>query len=596
MLVWRTSRDLRQKPASLQIAVVWTVLLSIAVLLAGCSTSPIRTPRMSEAWSKGLPLGLASLNNQVALDVDPEGRVVAAWVGMDQDIRLVRLNERAGVEVDRPLDLALNHPQGVRIGVDDDGQVHLVWLDRVDRALQVLYARFSPEGDVLQPATQLSAAGLQSGRLAVALDSQGRTLEVFWSDTFASHPGIYHAALSWAGSLVVPAELLIAEGLAPSVATDRQGYIHLAWREEGEDPPVSFHYAIYDPQRRLLGPSARVSEPVAEASMIGGPAAGARFQGPQLGLSRDSVYLAWMLEVRQRGDLTALTFFQTFPQPALESVDRSGRFFYTLPEVVSKPVQVRGGDPSLTGDPAFAKGQPDDQVLVCYTQAEGPRNLKMLQSAVVHLSDPQLGMDIVSATTGASLKPNVAVDGQQDLHLVWIDTAGFDRYRVLYASTAPQVQEVLNPVTVGEALSQVLELGFGALTLIGFLPLYLIWAVPALLALLVFWTVTQGVDLSQPQGRVALACGIGVHGLVKVTTAGGALNRLSTGGWVTAAWQETVIRWLVPLLITALAAWIVRIYVRKSGTVSLFGAFFIFVLIDALLFTLIYLTPLLLWG
>lgn len=596
MLVWRTSRDLRQKPASLQIAVVWTVLLSIAVLLAGCSTSPIRTPRMSKAWSKGLPLGLASLNNQVALDVDPEGRVVAAWVGMDQDIRLVRLNGRAGVEVDRPLDLTLNHPQGVRIGVDADGQVHLVWLDRVDRVLQVLYARFSPEGDVLQPATQLSAAGLQSGRVAVTVDPEARTFEVFWSDAFASHPGIYHAALSWAGSPVVPAELLIAEGLAPSVATDRQGYIHLAWREEAENQPVAFHYAIYDPQRRLLGPSAQVAEPVAEASMMGGPAAGAKFHGPQLGLSRDSVYLAWMLEVRQRGNLTALTFFQVFPQPALESVDRSGRFSYEPPEVASNPVQVRGGDPSLTGDPALVGGHPEEQVLACYTMAEGPRNLEMLQSAVVHLSDPQLGMDIVSATTGASLKASIAVDGQQNLHLVWIDTAGFDRYKVLYASTAPQVQEVLNPVTVGEVLSQVLELGFGALTLIGFLPLYLLWAVPGLLTLFLFWTVTQGVDLSQPQGRVALACGIGVHGLVKLATAGGALNRLSTGGLLTAAWQETVIRWAVPLLITALSAWITRVYVRRTGTVSLFGAFFIFVLIDALLFTLIYLTPLLLWG
>ena len=151
-------------------------------------------------------------------------------------------------------------------------------------------------------------------------------------------------------------------------------------------------------------------------------------------------------------------------------------------------------------------------------------------------------------------------------------------------------------MTVGEALSQVLELGFGALTLIGFLPLYLIWAVPALLVLLVFWMVTQGVDLSQLQGRVGLACSIGLHGLVKVTTAGGALNRLSSGRLLTSAWQETAVRWLVPLLITALAAWITRIYVRRTGTVSIFGAFFVFVLVDALLFTLIYLTPLLLWG
>ncbi len=400
-MVHRAAHDLWQKPVGLRAAVVGIVLSMCAVWLAACSAAPVRTPRMSKAWSKGLPLGLASLNNPVALDVDPQGRVYVAWVGMDHDIRLVRLNERAGIEVDKPLDLVLNRPQLVQIDLDADGQLHLVWLDRVDQALRVLYARLSSDGDVLQSTTQLSTEGLQSGQLAATLDPEGRTLEVFWSDTSASRPGIYHAALSWTGTPVVPAELFIADGLAPAVATDRQGYTHLAWRQESAGSPVSFYYAIYDPQRRILGPPAKISEPEAEASLLGGPVSGARFDGPQLGLSRDSVYLGWMVEVRQRGDLTALTFFQAFPQPVLESVDRSGRFAYTPPEVTSKPVQVRGGDPSLTGDPAFAPGQPDEQVLACFTQAEGPRNLEMLQSAVVHLSDPQGEMEIVSATTGA---------------------------------------------------------------------------------------------------------------------------------------------------------------------------------------------------
>ena len=218
-----------------------------------------------------------------------------------------------------------------------------------------------------------------------------------------------------------------------------------------------------------------------QASLLGGPSGAAKFDGPEMGLDGELVYLAWTLEVRERGNLAVFTFYQTFPLPALGPRDAGGAFDYALPAVTSDPVFVRGVNPSLTGDPGYLVGQPEDQRMAAFTQAYGPRNLEMLQSAVLGLQTGQISdLEVVSATPGASMNPSIAVDGQGYQHLVWIDTAGFDRYKVLYASTAPQVQEVLNPVTVGEVVSQVLELGFGAVTVIGFLPLFLMWAIPCL--------------------------------------------------------------------------------------------------------------------
>jgi hypothetical protein len=192
------------------------------------------------------------------------------------------------------------------------------------------------------------------------------------------------------------------------------------------------------------------------------------------------------------------------------------------------------------------------------------------------------------------MKPSVAVDGLGNLHLVWIDTAGFDRYRVTYASTAPEVHKVLNPVTVAEVVSQTLELGFGAVTLLGFLPLYLMWALPAFFVLLVFFLVTQEVHIEQPRARVALWVAVGVHIVVVLWSAGGAITRLSSGNLPTAPGIVFLVRWLLPLLISGLAVLLMVAYMRRKQHPGIFGCFFVFVLAEAVLYALLYLSPLLL--
>jgi hypothetical protein len=158
------------------------------------------------------------------------------------------------------------------------------------------------------------------------------------------------------------------------------------------------------------------------------------------------------------------------------------------------------------------------------------------------------------------------------------------------------VHEVLDPATVGEVLSQTLELGFGALTLIGFLPLYLMWAVPAFLVILVFYLATHEADLDQRRAAIALWVTILIHAIVKVMTASGALQRLSSGLLLTTPGLVLVVSWVGPLLISGLAVLVMRLYVRRTGTQSIFTCFFVFVLADAVLFSLMYLTPVLLLG
>ena len=70
--------------------------------------------------------------------------------------------------------------------------------------LRIMYARLSADGRVLQEATVLSESELRAARTAMVLDPVAQTVQVFWSDTTASRPGLYHAALDWSGNLIGP--------------------------------------------------------------------------------------------------------------------------------------------------------------------------------------------------------------------------------------------------------------------------------------------------------------------------------------------------------------------------------------------------------
>jgi hypothetical protein len=569
------------------------VLFGCAWMLTGCDASQTRTPRASEAWSKGLPLGMTSLNNQVALAVDEDGYVYTVWVGLSQDLHFVRLDQQAGVVTDRVLDVGTNRPQQPRLVLDADGQLHLTWIDRQGNNRGLFYARLSADGEVLQGAQALSSPDRRVAYSMMALNPVERTLELFWSDNAPSQPGCYHATLAWSGSVLVPAEDLIPDGLSPAAQVDRQGFVHLAWKTKPEGQAMEFHYAVYDPRSRLLGPDIRLSQSRLNTSMLDDPVS-ALYNGPWLGLSDELVYVAWAVESREHGGLAAFTFYQAFPQPSLVTGENVTGFDYVLPEVTSAVIPVRLTDPTLTGHPSFLSGQQAQQVLACYTQDRGPNSLETLQSAVVSLDAGQMdGYQVVGATAGASMQPNVAIDARGYLHLVWIDTAGFEQYRVIYASTAPQVQRVLNRTTVSEVLDRVFSVSFSAVTLIGLLPLYLFWALPSFVVLVGFYLATHATDLSQRQGVVALVAAIVVQMGVKIATTGGLSTWQSLGGLLATPGLGGIIRWLVPLVITGLAAGVMVLYVRRTGTDSVISSYLVFLLADAVLFSGVYLAPLL---
>ncbi|MGD8996836.1 MAG: hypothetical protein PVH80_01905, partial [Anaerolineae bacterium] len=384
-------------------------LTVLALVVAGCGPGPTNTPRASERWSNGKLVGTAILNNPVALQVDEAGNALLVWVGPEHELTFARLNENAEVLVQKALDLGNGSSQEPQMVLDTGGGLHLTWLDKVGQGYRLFYARLSPDGEVVQAATAVSPAEQRVAHSWMVADPVGRTVEIFWSDDVASRPGCYHAALDWSGDVVLPAETLISDGLFPVAQVDQKGYIHLAWRANLENTP-QFRYAVYDPQRRALGPDVVVGRPSIQMGMLGGPTAGAQFDGPRLGLDESWVYLAWVLEMRER-DRRDFTFYVAFRQPELGPRDASDALDYSPPQVEGDAVHVQGGDPAHTAHPQFLDGQPSRQVLTGFTQAPGPVNMETLQIVAVDLQPGEVaGQEIVSASRGASLRPSAVTD------------------------------------------------------------------------------------------------------------------------------------------------------------------------------------------
>ena len=568
-------------------------LILLALVATGCGLTPVTTSRASAQWSNGKLVGTAILNNQVALQVDEAGNSFMMWVGPEHKLHFARLNERADTVVQTPLDLRINSPMRPQLLMDTTTQLHLTWLDKKERNTQLFYARLSADGEVIQDATALSPPEQRVTHSSMVLDPAGQTVELFWSDNVYIRPGCYHAALDWSGAVVVPTEMLIPDGQLPAAQIDRQGFVHLAWRVELEAEQPEFHYAVYDPQRRELGPDILAVEPLIQMSLLGRPTSGAAFDGPWLGLDESSVYLAWVLEMRERTEVMDFTFYQAFPQPTLNERQVTATLVYPPPQVTGQAVHVRGVDPSLTGQPQFLEGQPAHQVLVCFTQVPGPGNVETLQIAALDVGPEQIeGQEIVNASRGASVQPNVVVDGQGYLHLVWLDTAGFQRYHVVYASTSPQAKETLNRITTYDVVDKVLSAVMSFFSALFFVPIVLNWVLVPLGWLVLFALTTNESDISDPHGRRALVLAMLLQVGSKIFFFPDLLARSPLISRLSLPLGLILGRWILPLLLAAVSAGVVWAYLKRARSQSIFVAYFIYAAVDSLLTLTIYVAPL----
>ena len=186
---------------------------------------------------------------------------------------------------------------------------------------------------------------------------------------------------------------------------------------------------------------------------------------------------------------------------------------------------------------------------------------------------------IVTASGSSSLKPSLVVDAQGDLHLSWLETGGFGVYRVAYASTASQVKQAYDALTLWDVADRALGVAMQLFLAVGLTPVLAItWSLFPLMWLIGYHLFTGRENLDTLGDRVAL----GVSVLLEVIFT---YLIYPYRGMLSPALQ-----WTMPVL-TAVVALVVAmgyLYLRKRDSRSLFEAFFIFAPVHGLLQVLLF--------
>jgi len=581
--------------------IVGAVLLA-AVALIGWARAyiPLRTPRASEAWSRGRLLGVTPVNVRVDLQAAPDGGVFLSWVDLDERLHVVRVGARGQVIADRTPALGAQIPREPHFLAGPEGAVHLIWRETGEGRSLLTYAQLNSAASVQVGPFPLSLAGDEVRSPHLAFNRQGG-VEVFWT----GQAGIYWATLSARGEMQGEPVLLVKDGGDVSVQVDQEGIFHLAWLQEiGQNVEVVY-YASLNPEHKDL------SQPEEVTRLFLRP--GQLMQSLVIGMDTHIGYILWVIQDMRYITSSAQYAFFPLEIPRQKKVrdlqlDKGGnplslwaapgqyeKLLLALTETVMTPdgpglqigvITLRGeqspGDYvwAAVGNRLSTDSRLADLRLGDWVQIASPIALH------VYANNPQLAIRyspfvpsdwpedqiVVTASDYPSLKPSLAVDAQGNLHLSWLETGGFGVYRVAYASTTSEVKQAYNRLTVWDVTDRVMGIAMQFFLAVGLTPVLAIyWSLFPLMWLLLYLLFTGHESLTVPGARVAF----GVSVLLEVISTYLVYphrNRMSP-----------VLQWTVPLATAAVALLLALLYLRKRDEKPLFGAFFVFAIANGLL-------------
>jgi len=550
------------------------LLLLLGVVLGGCA-GPRTTPRASPDWSKGQPVGMSALNQPVAIQAG-EGVVYLTWVDGEHRLHWAQLDEKGRVVADKSLDLPTRSSQRPRLLLDPQGRLHLFWIASKEEGQGLYYVQLNTSGEIVSNPLLLSLPGMEVGYVASGFSAQGQ-IELFWSQAAYGRPGVYNLTIDPESLVTSPNSLIASRGIAPTLQVDQEGTFHLSWLERPVYDTRQIYYATFDPERRVLGEVIGIAEVVLRGGQI--------MVGPVLGLDLKNGYIFWSIEQRGRA-VSGDTFYATFPlgRP-VESVvmglrvppterprydPYAGEYDYHL------LASQEGAVSTFLSRPWVVDGQRSELPVVVSINIS-TRLGEHLQIAMLVLSQGQLkGYQVVTATKMASLTPHIVADPRLGLHLAWIDTAGFEEYQVLYASTSPQVKEVLNRITLADVVDKGGDLITALFLVVGFAPVLIAWIVLPLALLLIFYFLTGQGELTTLGAWVALGVAMLVQLLAMIFISPGGRDLLPLLAISMPQVAPLFTSRLFPILLAILGLGAMAFYLRRTRSRSLFGAFFVF--------------------
>lgn len=576
-------------------------LLAICLLLmSGCSTAYERTKKPAGDWSRGLLLGESHIRQAVALEIDAERRVHIVWIerlsDQEESLHYARLNRQGQVEIDQPLGIDLPRPRGPRLLADGANRLHLALLSRADDTQELYHAHIDGQGRPGEP-VRVSSQGETVNTFQLYLSPDGEIAFVWGSEPATGQRGVYHAVLR--GAETVSPILLLDDAIEPYVLVTRpetgDATTHLTWLRRTGFSARDVYYATLQGTELMPPQGQRISSfQYAES---------AAYQAPVIGLDTDHVYVIWSVQ-NLGGGLTptaADTYYVSFPLGAPRPgdaravklpqehrpryADHTGPYQFDRLVPLSPDVYTT----DFINAPAVVQRQEDELPVVVSLIIESASKQFMQLAMTVFADGDPVGYQLANETSNASVLPTLVADGDANLHLAWLDTAGFRLYKVYYATTASEAKEWLDRVTVEDVARGAADLAWGILSAIGFLPLTLMWNAPALVCLVLFYLVTRQELLDELGAKIALGLAFVIYVAVKILFLPGLLSAGTPFVHLVPDALESALTTGIPILVLLLALLGLAVYLRRStDTPSLFKAYLVFAFIDSVLTAVLY--------
>jgi hypothetical protein len=207
---------------------------------------------------------------------------------------------------------------------------------------------------------------------------------------------------------------------------------------------------------------------------------------------------------------------------------------------------------------------------------------------VVLSNGEPVGYQLINNTSNASVLSTVVADADANLHLAWLDVGGFGRYKVYYATTAPEARRWLNRTTPGDIARAAADLAFGVLSGLGLAFLGLTWNVLPVLTIVLFYIIGRQEHLDLLTPKIGLGIAIALYIASKAYFIPGLLTAGTPFLYAVPVELRLILMVAVPVLILLLAFGAIYIYVRRAEEPTLFKAYLFFTLTDLLLTAALY--------
>lgn len=521
-------------------------LVALAPLVAQASTQAQMVPRSSEVWSRGKIIGQTPVKQRIALQPAPSGGAFLIWLNLEQRLEMVHIGVGGEILLNRALEVVTKEARDPQLVIGFDGRLHLLWREGKHPRTTIRYALLQADGTLVRQPETLSdptVPVLDAPRLI--LDAAGQC-HAIWAD----ETGIRWTVLSAGGELMKSPTLLAPEGRFPTAQMDDRGHLHLVWRWPKRSRVWLIYYTVLDLWSGI------VSQPEELAEVHLRPYH--RLGGPDIGLTLDMGYVFW--EVRDYGYVYSLGEYASFP---LESPQQS----------VVAPLGPRRGQDEAGMYPLAGVQAP--QIVALNKSVPDPEAGELYSQIVVAtMGERRIQEDVVTASSRASLKPVLVKDDHSHLHVAWLETSGFGEYSVAYASTASEVIENYNTLTLLDIVDRVFDSVFRLSTLVVSLVGSLIaWACVPFVGLLIYHLTTNEETLATMRARLAIVAALGAEVVLTFM--------LPPNIGVDVIWSAS--RWIVPTISAIVTAAVMARFIRRQEETHLFGAFFLFTVVNSVL-------------